>query len=243
MKTGSKELERVRTLQQMEVNLDRILTTMYEQPSYYTDVLSKVREAKSIIRKNLPKASDMVREALDMAEEESSIAMEFSRKMNAIAPDDPVLAEKKVVAAKDEYLNDIRSGRLKVARKSLQKLDSAIGGRGRPPALTAKIETANISKDNTVRLTITNVDRTDVVINAIYCSSNIWRKDVLVEVPVIRGGNSIQVPIELGDGLSDTAVMLITVSYTRDLVPVRQKFSFKIFGEEHGAAMRSRGNG
>ncbi len=236
MKRGSDPVVRNKMLLETDACLDKILATMYEQPSYYSTVLSKVGEAKSKIRKDLPKAIALISEALDMAEEESSIAMEFSRKLNAIAPDDPVLSEAKVVSAKKEYLDDMRSGRLKAARKSLQKLDSVIGGRGRPPALTAKIESANLSEDNIIRLIITNVDKTDVVVNAIYCSANVWRKDILVEVPVIKGGNSIQVPVELGDNLYDSsAVLLITVSYTRDLIPVRQKFSFKIFGGGYGA--------
>lgn len=161
--------------------------------------------------------------------------MDYHRIVDAIAPDDPVLNEPKVLKAKGTYDDAVREAKYKAAVKALEKLKDAIGGRGRPPALSVRIESADIGEDRTVRLIVTNKSNEDLVLNSIYCNADVWKEDVLVEVPVIRSGDSVQVPIKIGDGLTSTAVLHVVIGYTRDLIPVKQKFAFKIFSDKDGS--------
>lgn len=64
-----------------------------------------------------------------------------------------------------------------------------------------------------------------------YVSANMWSEDVLLTVPVIRAGNSADVPITIGSEALESPVIHVRITYTRDLVPVNQTYSFKIFVE------------
>ena len=117
-------------------------------------------------------------------------------------------------------------------RKAIEHLRKEIGGRGRPPAISVSLESARISReDMTARLTIRNVDSKDVILNSVYASASVWSDDVLLTTPVIRAGDSAQVPIVIGSEAAESPVIHVKINYTRDLVPVSQKFSFKIFVE------------
>lgn len=232
MSIDRKTAERNETLREIDSTLDKIISTMDEHPSYYEGVIVKIREARKIVRTNPKKVLEDVKEALEMAETESSTAMEYHRIVDGIAPDDPVFIEEKVSSRMKEYHECLRKGDVKAAEKAIVNLNKAIGGRGRPPAITVRLESSRISKeDRTARLIITNVDKADVILNSVYASANVWSEDVLLTTPVIHAGDTAQVPITLGSDALESPVIHILVNYTRDLVPVRQKYSFKIFVE------------
>lgn len=220
------------TLWEIDSCLDKIISVMEEHPSYYEGVIGDIRDARKLVRSNPKKVLDMVKTALSKAETESSTAMEYHRIVDAIAPDDPVLKEQKVRERMDDYHDRLRKGDVKGAEKAIEHLRKEIGGRGRPPAISVSLESARISReDMTTRLTIRNVDSKDVILNSVYASASVWSDDVLLTTPVIRAGDSAQVPIVIGSEAAESPVIHVKINYTRDLVPVSQKFSFKIFVE------------
>ena len=232
MSTGSKDAERRETLREMDVELDRIILVMDEHPSYYKSTIDTISDARKLVRDNPKKSAEKVKEALAAAEFEAGIAMDYHRVVDGIAPDDPIFNEDKVKSRMDDYHSEIRKGDVKGAEKAVAALDKAIGGRGRPPAISVRIESERISRaDMTVRLIVSNVDKADVILNSVYASASVWSEDVLLTVPVIRAGDSAQVSIVLGDGAADANVIHVRITYTRDLVPVSQRYSFKIFVE------------
>ena len=187
------------TLRETDSCLDKIISTMYEHPSYYEGVISTIREARKFVRDKPAKALELTKTALADCEAEAAVAMEYHRIVDGIAPDDPVFNEDKVKSRMDEYRTDLRKGDVKGAVKAIEHLRKAIGGRGRPPAIQVRLESDRISReDKTARLIISNVDTADVILNSVYVSANVWSEDVLLTVPVIRAGNSADVPITIG---------------------------------------------
>ncbi len=220
------------TLRETDSCLDKIISTMYEHPSYYEGVISTIREARKFVRDKPAKALELTKTALADCEAEAAVAMEYHRIVDGIAPDDPVFNEDKVKSRMDEYRTDLRKGDVKGAVKAIEHLRKAIGGRGRPPAIQVRLESDRISReDKTARLIISNVDTADVILNSVYVSANVWSEDVLLTVPVIRAGNSADVPITIGSEALESPVIHVHITYTRDLVPVNQTYSFKIFVE------------
>ena len=230
MSIGSEELKDI--LWEIDGCLDRIISVMDEHPSFYEGVIETVREARKLVRSNPKKTLDLVQKALANAEAESSVAMEYHRVVDGIAPDDPVLREDKVNARMDEYSTALRKGDVKDAEKAIDHLKKAIGGRGKPPAITVRLESYRVSReDMKVKLIISNVDAADVILNSVYVSASVWSEDVLLTVPVIRAGDAAQIPITLGSEAMESPVLHVKVNYTRDLIAVSQSYSFKIFLE------------
>ena len=232
MPTDRKETETRETLREIDSQLDKIISTMYEHPSYYEGVIAVIRDARKLVRTNPKKVLEMTGEALALAEAEAGTALEYHRIIDGIAPDDPVFKETKVRSRMDDYHTALRKGDAKGAEKSLEHLRKEIGGRGRPPAIQVRLESDRVSREDlTVRLIVSNVDTADVILNSVYASANVWSEDVLLTVPVIRAGDSANIPIVLGSEVLESPVVHIRINYTRDLVPVNQRYSFKIFVE------------
>ena len=115
------------TLRETDSCLDKIISTMYEHPSYYEGVISTIREARKFVRDKPAKALELTKTALADCEAEAAVAMEYHRIVDGIAPDDPIFNEDKVRSRMDEYRTDLRKGDVKGAVKTIEHLRKAIG--------------------------------------------------------------------------------------------------------------------
>ena len=82
--------------------------------------------------------------------------------------------------------------------------------------------------DKEIVVIISNVGSKDVVINSISSTCTVSSGHVELVEPVVRSGGCIYQKIQVDPAGKDYFVMNLTVTYTRDLTPVSQNYSFKV---------------
>lgn len=225
-------IKRNAELAKVDIYLDRILSTMDEYPSEYRTTLQLVTEAHKELLKNPKKAGKLVSRAYHAAIDESTIIVEFRRIIDRITPEDPVLKEKAVESRIESYKKNLKSNNLKGARKDLSKLDKIIGGRGEPTSMQIRLVSSSIkAEDGEVSVVITNVGKKDIIINEITSYSTVSTEHVELIEPVVRSGNSITQKIKMHPTDDKFVILNLTVTYTKEFIPVTQKFAMKVLVE------------
>jgi len=221
--------KRTAELAKIDVYMDRILSILDEYPSEYKGTLELVEESRKEVTRNIKKAAKLAGKAYHLAEDESLLVIRYHRIIDRITPEDPVLKEPKVAGCIDDYKSCIRKNDLDGAKKALVRLEKAIGGRGEPSSLSLRLGTTRISRDDRqVSVILSNVGVKDVVINSITATATTDSEHVEVKEPVIRKGNSTTITLGIDPGDADSVVFTITVTYTKDFVPVTQSFPMKV---------------
>ena len=216
-------------LAKIDVYLKRTETLMEQYPSEYRETISEIGVARSNLLSDTKAAAKHMAKAYHSAVAESELILKYHRIVDRITPEDPIFHESGVSDQIADYRECLRRGELKKASKALDKLEKKINGRGEPVSLSVAPSSPAVGADSgEVVIILSNTGSKNIIINSVTLRSPMPTGAIEVTQNVIVSGSSISLPLKVDTSNKGALVLHLTVTYTKELVPVTQQCSLSV---------------